>query len=91
MDVDQVVLLGRSMLQEVVILAGPILAVAIFVSLLVHHPMTILFSNFELIALTAAVGIAVLISMDGKSHWLEGAQLLAVYVIVAMAFYYVAG
>jgi flagellar biosynthetic protein FliQ len=36
MDVDQVVLLGRMMLQEVVILAGPILAVAIFVSLAVN-------------------------------------------------------
>lgn len=33
MDVDQVVLLGRMMLQEVIILVGPILAVAIIVSL----------------------------------------------------------
>jgi flagellar biosynthesis protein FliQ len=33
MDVDQVVLLGRMMLQEVMILVGPILAVAILVSL----------------------------------------------------------
>ena len=36
MDVDQVVLLGRLMLQEVMILVGPILAVAIFVSLTVN-------------------------------------------------------
>ena len=36
MDVDQVVLLGRTILQEVIILAGPILAVAIFVSLVVN-------------------------------------------------------
>ena len=36
MDVDQVVLLGRLMLQEVVILAGPVLAVAIVVSLAVN-------------------------------------------------------
>jgi flagellar biosynthesis protein FliQ len=36
MDVDQVVLLGRMTLQEVVILAGPSLAVAIAVSLLVN-------------------------------------------------------
>jgi flagellar biosynthetic protein FliQ len=36
MDVDQVVLLGRMMLQEVIILVGPILAVAIFVSLTVN-------------------------------------------------------
>jgi flagellar biosynthetic protein FliQ len=36
MDVDQVVLLGRMMLREVIILVGPILAVAIFVSLTVN-------------------------------------------------------
>jgi flagellar biosynthetic protein FliQ len=36
MGVDQVVLLGRLMLQEVIILVGPILAVAIFVSLTVN-------------------------------------------------------
>jgi len=36
MDVDQVVLLGRMMLQEVMILVGPILAVAVLVSLLVN-------------------------------------------------------
>ncbi len=62
----------------------------IFISPLLGHPVTILFSNYELISITAAAAIAVLISMDGKSHWLEGAQLLAVYVIVGLAFYYVA-
>ena len=36
MNVDQVVLLGRMTLQEVIILAGPILAVAILVSLVVN-------------------------------------------------------
>ena len=36
MDVDQVVLLGRLMLQEVMILVGPVLAVAITVSLVVN-------------------------------------------------------
>lgn len=36
MDVDQVVLLGRLMLQEVIILVGPVLAVAITVSLFVN-------------------------------------------------------
>jgi Ca2+:H+ antiporter len=32
----------------------------------------------------------VLISLDGKSHWLEGAQLLAVYVIIALSFLFIA-
>jgi flagellar biosynthesis protein FliQ len=41
MDVDQVVLLGRTMLQEVLILVGPVLAVAITVSLLVNVVQTL--------------------------------------------------
>lgn len=36
MDNDQVVLLGRMMLQEVIILAGPVLAVAVVISLVVN-------------------------------------------------------
>lgn len=36
MDVDQVVYLGRMILEEVILLAGPILAVAIVVSLVVN-------------------------------------------------------
>jgi flagellar biosynthesis protein FliQ len=36
MDVDQIVLLGRAMLEEVMILAGPLLAIAVVVSLLVN-------------------------------------------------------
>ena len=72
---------------QIAMFVAPVL---IFVSLLMGHPITILFSNFELIAVSAAVLIAVLISLDGKSHWLEGAQLLAVYVIIALAFLFVA-
>jgi Ca2+:H+ antiporter len=65
--------------------------VCIFASLALGHPLTILFSNFELIALAAAILTAVLITMDGKSHWLEGAQLLAAYGIIGLAFYFVTG
>ena len=40
-----------------------------------------------LLALLAGVVIAVFISEDGKSNWLEGAELLAVYLILALAFF----
>lgn len=52
-------------------------------------PMTLVFNRYELMGLLAAVIIAVLISVDGRSNWLEGAELLALYAIVALAFYYV--
>jgi Ca2+:H+ antiporter len=53
------------------------------------EPMNLVFNTFELSALFGAVLIAVLVSVDGKSHWFEGTQLLALYVILAIGFYFV--
>jgi Ca2+:H+ antiporter len=52
-------------------------------------PMTLVFNSYELMALIGATLIAVLISIDGKSNWLEGAELVGLYAILALAFYYV--
>jgi Ca2+:H+ antiporter len=43
---------------------------------------------FELIALFAASLIAALIALDGESNWLEGVQLLGVYLIIGIAFFF---
>jgi len=51
------------------------------------HPLTLEFNSFELIALSAAAVIAAFVSLDGESNWLEGAMLLAVYLILALAFF----
>lgn len=52
-------------------------------------PMSLVFNNYELVGLIGAVLITVLISVDGRTNWLEGAQLLALYAVVALAFYFV--
>jgi Ca2+:H+ antiporter len=52
-------------------------------------PMNLVFHPFELIALIGAGLIAVLVSVDGESNWLEGAQLIALYIIFGIAFYFV--
>jgi Ca2+:H+ antiporter len=41
-----------------------------------------------MITLVLTVGVLALVSQDGESHWMEGAMLLAVYVILALAFYH---
>jgi Ca2+:H+ antiporter len=51
------------------------------------NPLQIVFNQFELIALLAGVLVAALVSADGESTWLEGASLLAIYVILALAFF----
>jgi Ca2+:H+ antiporter len=59
----------------------------VFISLMMGHPISLIFNLFELVALIAAVLIAVMVSSDGESNWLEGAALLAVFTILSIAFY----
>jgi Ca2+:H+ antiporter len=75
--------LGSSM--QVALFVAPLL---VFISLLAGNPMSLVFNPFELVALIAAVLIAALIALDGESNWLEGAQLIIVYVMLALAFFF---
>lgn len=83
MDVALEIALGSSL--QIILFVAPIL---IFISL-IFTPMSIIFNQFELIALTASILIANKVSHDGESNWLEGVQLLAVYLILAAAFFIV--
>jgi Ca2+:H+ antiporter len=51
-------------------------------------PMDLQFTRFEVLAVVLASGVMALVSQDGESNWMEGVQLLAVYIILAMAFYF---
>ncbi len=83
MDFSMLVSLGSSM--QVALGVAPIL---VFASLLTAHDFDLVFPTIQVIALAAAVTITALIAADGESNWLEGAQLIAVYVIVATSFWY---
>lgn len=52
-------------------------------------PITLVFNPFEMIALIGAVIVAIMISVDGESNWLEGVQLIGLYAILAIAFFVV--
>jgi Ca2+:H+ antiporter len=69
---------------QVALFVAPVL---VFVSLLFGHNLTLTFNQVELLALIAGVMIAALVSADGESNWLEGIELLAVYVILGLAFF----
>ncbi|HEX2376581.1 MAG TPA: calcium/proton exchanger [Gaiellales bacterium] len=83
MDFSMVVSLGSSL--QVALGVAPLL---VFVSLLTPHEFDLVFPTIQVIALAAAVTITALIAADGESNWLEGAQLMAVYAIVATSFWY---
>ncbi len=69
---------------QIALFVAPVL---VFISLLMGNPLLLIFNEFELLALIGGVLIAALVSMDGESNWLEGAALLAVYLILALAFF----
>lgn len=82
MDLSLSISLGSSM--QVALFVAPVL---VFLSLALGHPMSLIFNAMELAALVAAVALAALISVDGESNWLEGAQLLVLYIILGIAFF----
>lgn len=84
MDLSLGIAVGSAL--QVALFVTPVL---VFASVVLGQPMTLIFNGYELMALVAATLIAVLISFDGESHWLEGAELLAVYIMLGVAFYYV--
>ncbi|MEO0309839.1 MAG: cation transporter, partial [Gloeomargarita sp. DG02_3_bins_56] len=69
----------------VALLVAPVLVIA---GEFLGQPMDLNFNLFEVVAVAVAVTVANLISLDGRSNWLEGSLLLASYVVLASAFYY---
>ncbi len=85
MDLSVSVVLGATLLVAllvvpVLVLCGPLLG----------HPIDLRFDLYELIAIVTAVALSNLVSLDGRSDWLEGVLLLAAYVILAAGFFYAA-
>jgi Ca2+:H+ antiporter len=50
--------------------------------------MNLVFTPFEVLAVMVAVWVANMVAEDGESNWLEGALLLAVYLILGIAFFF---
>lgn len=84
MDLSLAISLGSS--QQIALFVAPVL---VFVGLLFGGGMDLFFNAFEIVILFLAVVLANLIALDGESNWLEGAQLLAVYVIAALGFFFI--
>ena len=84
MDLALEIAVGSS--AQIAMLVTPVL---VFVSFILGNPMSIVFNYYEIVAVTFAVMIAQFISLDGESTWLEGAQLIAAYLIMAIGFFFV--
>jgi Ca2+:H+ antiporter len=83
MDLTVATATGDSLL--IALFMAPVL---VFVGLLLGQPIDLNFNPFEVIALVIAVTVTNLINFGGRSNWLDGALLLATYVVLAIAFYF---
>ncbi len=83
MELSLEIALGSSL--QIALFVAPVL---VFVSLLFGEYLNLVFNQFELLAMGAAVLVAALVASDGETNWLEGSELLAVYLILGVAFFF---
>ena len=84
MDLSVNIAIGSS--AQIALFVAPVLVIASF--FLGPHPMALVFNGFELGAILLAILIANYVAHDGESNWFEGIQLLALYVVLGIAFFY---
>jgi Ca2+:H+ antiporter len=70
---------------QVALFVAPVL---VFASMGIGQPLDLHFTLMEVAALLLSVFVVALVCHDGETHWMEGAMLLAVYAIFALAFYH---
>jgi Ca2+:H+ antiporter len=71
---------------QIALFAAPVLVIISF--FVGPNPMSLVFNGFELGAVFLAILIANHVTHDGESTWYEGAQLLAVYAVLGVVFFY---
>jgi Ca2+:H+ antiporter len=84
MDLAVNIAIGSS--AQIALFVAPILVLLSFVA--GPDPMALVFNGYELGALLFAVLIANLVTQDGESNWFEGVQLLALYAVLGLVFYF---
>jgi Ca2+:H+ antiporter len=70
---------------QVALLVVPLL---VFTSYLFGHPINLHFGYHEIVAVAGAVLLTTQICLDGKSNWLNGLQMLVLYTIIAVLFFF---
>jgi Ca2+:H+ antiporter len=84
MDLAVNIAVGSS--AQVALFVAPVLVMASF--FIGPYPLALVFNGFELGAILLAILIANYVTQDGESTWFEGVQLLAVYFVFGLAFYF---
>ena len=84
MDLAVNIAIGSS--GQVALFVAPVLVICSY--FIGPYPLALVFNGFELGAIVIAIMVANYVIQDGESTWFEGVQLLAVYVVFGLAFYF---
>jgi Ca2+:H+ antiporter len=84
MDLAVNIAIGSS--AQIALFVAPVLVLASFV--IGPAPMALVFNGYELAALVFAVFIANFVTQEGESNWFEGVQLLSLYAVLGLVFYF---
>lgn len=84
MEISLEIAIGSS--TQIALFVAPLL---VFLGFFMGRPLDLIFTTYELVVIIMATVITAMISLDGRSNWLEGAQLLSAYAIMAIAFLFV--
>jgi Ca2+:H+ antiporter len=71
---------------QIALFVVPILVIS---GILLNRPFNLVFTVFEIASVLLAAIILNLIAHDGKSNWFEGVMLMAVYLIIAIGFFFI--
>ncbi|WAH38915.1 calcium/proton exchanger [Alicyclobacillus dauci] len=82
MDLSLEIAVGSTL--QVAMFIAPVL---FFLGLIIGNPFQLSFSWPELVSMTAAVLLVVVLMVDGESNWLEGAMAVGAYLVLAVGFY----
>lgn len=86
MEITMAVTAGASI--QVILLVAPVLVI---VGALVGSPFTLVFQPIALAVFIASAFVFMLLGRDGESTWLEGVQLIAVWVLTAATAFFLRG
>jgi Ca2+:H+ antiporter len=84
MDLALNIAMGSSM--QIALFVAPVLVI---LGHWLGYPLGLEFTVLEVVAVMLSVGAVGLLVLDGKTNWFEGAQLLAIYAVLAVTFFYI--
>lgn len=81
MEISLEIAIGSS--TQIALFVAPLL---VFIGFFMGNYLDLIFSMYELVVIILGVVVSMMVSLDGRSNWLEGLQLIAAYIIMALAF-----